>query len=187
MTAAEFLLRAVTLIEQAGLRYMVAGSFASSYYGESRTTRDLDLVVELTEMGIEQLVALADHREWYVSRAELLDALAEQRMANLIDLQSGWKLDVVVLKSRPFSQAEFDRRQRVELLGRDVFIASAEDTILAKLECSARSGSERQIADARAIARVQAERLDIDHLRFWAPHLGVADLLAEVLNDRPAG
>ena len=58
MTAAEFLLRAVNLIEQAELQHMVAGSFASSYYGESRTTRDLDLVVELTETGIEQLVVL---------------------------------------------------------------------------------------------------------------------------------
>ena len=187
MTAAEFLRRAVTLIEQAGLDYMITRSFASSYYGESRTTRDLDLVVELTATGIEQLVSLADQREWYVHRAELPHALTHERMANLIDLESGWKIDVVALKARPFSQAEFERRRRVQLLGRDVFIASAEDTILAKLEWSTRGGWQRQIADARAIVRVQADRLDVDHLRSWAPPLGVTDLLADVLNPFAAG
>ena len=41
--------------------------------------------------------------------------------------------------------------------------------------------SERQWRDVQAIARVQGERLDREHLRLWAGQLGVMDLLDRVM------
>lgn len=34
-----------------------------------------------------------------------------------IDLEGGWKIDLIVRKGRPFSRAEFDRRQTAEVWG----------------------------------------------------------------------
>jgi len=65
-------------------------------------------------------------------------------------------------------------------------VATAEDTILAKLTWYRQGGeqSERQWADLRGILSVQGERLDETYLRKWAYHLGVADLLERLFGQR---
>ena len=102
-------------------------------------------------------------------------------MFNVIDLVGGWKVGLVIRKDRPFSEIEFSRRRPTEVFGSRVMVASAEDVLLAKLEWAASSGSTRQVDDARGIVRVQGDRLDLDHLQFWADQLGVRAALDEVL------
>ncbi len=107
-------------------------------------------------------------------------------MFKLIEMSGGWKVDLVVRKHRPFSEVEFARRVLVEVLGCRVTMATPEDVVLSKLEWSARSGSSRQLDDARGIVRVQGDRLDVADLRRWAVELGVAEMLDGVL-DRTTG
>lgn len=57
-----------------------------------------------------------------------------------------------------------------------MFIASAEDTILAKLEWARLSGSDRQVRDASGMVRVQGDQLDVAYIAHWAAELGVSDL-----------
>lgn len=98
-------------------------------------------------------------------------------MSDVIELGSGWKIDMIIRKDRPFSVAELERRVRSTAFGFPVWIATAEDVIVSKLECARRGGSERQVDDAKAIVRVRRDDLDIGYLRRWAEPLGVGDLL----------
>ena len=75
-----------------------------------------------------------------------------------------------------------------ELIGdawsaRRLWIASAEDTILAKLGWYRRSGgaSQRQWRDVQGVGELRGPELDVAYLRWWAPVLGVADLLEQAL------
>jgi hypothetical protein len=43
---------------------------------------------------------------------------------------------LIIRKSRAFSQEEFRRRQRVDLQNLPLYVASAEDVVVAKLEWS---------------------------------------------------
>jgi hypothetical protein len=81
-------------------------------------------------------------------------------------------------KDRPFSREELARRQRVELADAgNVMLATAEDTILSKLEwAKKRGGSERQMADVRGILDVRGAELDHEYIERWANILGVLDL-----------
>lgn len=55
-------------------------------------------------------------------------------------------------------------------------MATAEDTILSKLEWSKMAGgSARQLDDVRGLVDTQVSRLDIDYIDRWAPVLGVLD------------
>lgn len=164
----------VGLLNEAGIAHMVTGSFASTFHGEPRMTRDIDLVIDPSEEGVELFVAAVDRDRFYVG--DVVAALQRRDMVNLIDNKSGWKVDLFVRKDRPFSEAEFARRVPVELGGIPVFVATVEDTILAKLEWAASSGSERQVRDVEAMLRVQSP--DLDYLDLWARELGVSDLLA---------
>ena len=53
--------------------------------------------------------------------------------------QAGVKIDLIIRKSRAFSLEEFDRRQLVTVQGLPLFVASAEDVAIAKLEWSKRA------------------------------------------------
>ncbi len=64
------------------------------------------------------------------------------------------------------------------MLGVDVWLATAEDTVLAKLEWAAQGGSDRQVADAAAVLAVAGDGLDDGYLDEWAGRLGVTELLA---------
>jgi hypothetical protein len=56
-------------------------------------------------------------------------------------------------KNRDFSRSEFARRTEIALLGVRVFVASPEDTVVAKLEWSHDSGgSERQRRDVAGVS-----------------------------------
>lgn len=168
---------AVELLDAASIPYMVVGSFASSFHGEPRMTRDIDVVVDPTAASIRLLVDLVDRDRFYIGDAE--GALSNRSMFNLIDPETGWKVDFVFRKDRPFSETEFARRFRANVAGVEVFMATAEDTMLAKLEWGASSGSGRQIDDVVAIAGSQ--EVDLEYVDHWAQILGVSAQLHEAL------
>lgn len=159
---------------------MVVGSFASNLYGVPRVTLDADLVVEITTKAIDILASTLGDR-FYFDQENAKQAVHQKRMFNLIHFETGFKVDFIVRKDRPFSVKEFQRRKAAELAGQPCWFATAEDTILVKLEWSKMGESERQYRDAVNIAKVQAETLDTGYLRKWAPILGIADLLEDLL------
>ncbi len=172
----------VTKLDDAGIPYMICGSVASGIHGKPRSTYDVDLVID---PGKEQLKRFIESigNEAYVSRQAALDALANRSMFNVIDHATGWKLDLIIRKNRPYSVTEFKRRIRQEIEGKTFYFVSAEDALLSKLEWARKATSERQVEDAFGIAVAQGGQLDTDYLRRWADQLGVDDLLDRVLED----
>lgn len=53
----------------------------------------------------------------YVDRDAAMSAWRTRSQFNAIDPESGWKVDLIVRKDRPFSRREFERRERADLLG----------------------------------------------------------------------
>jgi hypothetical protein len=100
-------------------------------------------------------------------------------MFNIIDLATGWKIDLIMRRSRAFSQTEFGRRQMIDVEGLRLFVASAEDVIIAKLEWGKLSQSHRQVEDVAAILRTRWDLLDRVYLREWIDALA----LGQVWND----
>ena len=177
VSQSDLLRAAVELLDGAGIPYMVVGSYASTFHGEPRMTRDIDVVVELTEEAVKLLVDLVDRERFCLGDVE--EAFLNRSMFNLIEPSTGWKVDFVVRKNRPFSEAEFQRRFPTQIAGVEVVMATAEDTMLAKLEWGAESGSDRQMDDVVAIAA--GKDLDIAYLSRWAAELGVIALLEAAL------
>src|SRR5690349_20156146 len=55
------------------------------------------------------------------------------KMFNIIDHESGYKADFVVLKDDPYRQEEFSRRVKVNYIGKDIYVVSPEDLLISKL------------------------------------------------------
>ncbi len=161
----------VTVLDSVGIPHMVVGSFASTFHGVPRTTQDLDLVIDPTDQQLELLLAALHPDRFYVDPDVARDALRRRTMFNVIEMSTAWKLDLVIRKARPFSLEEMRRRQLVTILATAVNIATAEDTIISKLEWSRSSGSERQLDDVAGILRVRGENLDRAYIQRWVDEL----------------
>ncbi|HEX9727936.1 MAG TPA: hypothetical protein VGA37_05490 [Gemmatimonadales bacterium] len=169
------------ILEQLRIGYVAAGSLASSFHGEPRSTNDVDFVVDLTPGQVAEFVAALGNR-YYVSADAATDAARNGGAFNLIQYATAVKVDLFVAGDDPFDAERLAARTRERIGATDretVYMDTAEHTILRKLEWYRRGGevSERQWRDVIGIIRSQAGGLDWHRLRSWAPRLGVADLL----------
>ena len=163
-------------LEAAGIAYMLTGSMALNYYAQPRMTRDIDLVVELTEQDTRRTVALF-HPDYYVSYESVRDSIARRSLFNLIHQASIIKIDCIVRKDEPYRLVEFARRQRVGIEGFQAWIASKEDLMISKLLWAQDSHSDFQLRDVRSLAQTGC---DEQYVVFWTQTLGVANLWAEI-------
>ena len=176
MDAREVLERLCTALEQAEIPFMLAGSFASTVHGVPRTTQDIDVVIDPTPASLEVLAGLFSDAEWYFDRDVARDALRRRSQFNVIDLRTAWKIDFIMRKDRPFSEAEFARRTPALVLGLSIPTATAEDTVVAKLEwAKLAGGSERQLRDIRGVLEVRGAALDKDYVQRWVVQLGLEE------------
>lgn len=178
-------LSVIEMLEALDIPYLIGGSLASAVYGVARATLDADIVADLNPEHAEPLVqALGE--AFYVDIEAIRDAVRHRGSFNIIHLETMFKVDIFVHKRRPFDHAQFERRtaQRVAIdPERSAYIASPEDTVLAKLEWYRMGGevSDRQWRDLLGVLKVQGERLDLAYMRRWAAALSVADLLEQAL------
>ena len=169
-------------LDECRIPYMITGSFASNVHGLPRATQDADVVIETDyRMLSEFLESLGP--AFYRSAEAAMVALVREQMFNVVHIETGFKVDLIIRKSRPFSKMEFSRRQYAFYLGTNRWFATAEDTILAKLEWSKLSGSERQFNDALNIAKLQMGNLDRAYLEEWARQLDISGLLVKLLHE----
>jgi hypothetical protein len=171
-----FLARLVDALDQAGVPFMLAGSFASSMHGLPRTTQDLDFVIDPTRERLEKLLEYLALEQFCLDANVARAEFQRRGQFNVIDMATSWKADLMFRKERAFSRAEMERRLPVTLLGVPLFVATAEDTILAKLEWAKLGASERQLDDVRGIVETQADALDLAYVESWVDALDVREL-----------
>ncbi len=159
---------------------MLTGSFANSYHGAPRATQDVDFVIAPTAEQLRNFVALLPRDQFYVDEGAAREALRLEGLFNLIDLRTGWKVDLIIRKSRPFSREEFERRSLVAIEGAHVPVATPEDILIAKREWARMGQSARQIEDAARMLRVGSERIDRTYVEHWVTELRLDEEWAAV-------
>ena len=167
-------------LDRAEIPFVVGGSIASGIHGVPRQTNDVDILIQPTRTQLKQLVELLD-REFYVDLETAVDAVKSGRSFNAIHRHDAVKFDFFPALSA-FEQREISRTVWSKAIeGLEFPVASAEDTILAKLVWFRRGGevSDRQWHDILGILKIQGSRLDQAYLSEWSRQLQVDDLLVK--------
>jgi len=175
------------IFETLGIPYYITGGVAATAYGDPRTTRDLDLVIELNRDNISQLVEALETAGFYCPAAAVQDIRdGRGRVLSVTHIANVLNADIVLNADTDFDRSKMARRRKIALDEAGVeqfFVASPEDVVLAKLLWRKPSGSMKQWTDVLGILKVQGELLDFDYLWQWAEILGVANDLDQAFTE----
>ena len=184
--ALEVTRRVTAALDALEVPYVIGGSFASMVHGMTRATMDADIIADLRAGDAAALLGALGDAFYTPGEAVIRQAIERRDSFNLIHLGTMFKIDIFLAGARPFDRQQLTRRigQRVGGQADDtLWVLSAEDIILAKLEWFRRGGeaSERQWRDVLGVIKAQWPELDEAYLRDWAGSLGVEDLLERAL------
>jgi len=124
---------------------------------------------------LANLTQLLSSEGYYVSLAAAKEASAHEGQSNAIDPASGWKVYFIIRKNRPFSISEFQRRARAVALGMELYLATREDLVVAKLEWAKKGEPELQLSDVRAIVRTAGPGFEWEYVDRWVGELVFGD------------
>jgi len=173
--------------EKMGIPYAVGGSIASSLHGVMRSTIDVDIVADLRMDQIDSFIHELSG-QFYADDEMIREAVERHSSFNLIHYETSYKVDVFIPKARNFDRKQLERR-RITPVAEDakqaVYLVSAEDAVLAKLEWYQMGGevSDRQWRDILGVVKTKAGGLDLDYLRQMAMELKVTDLLERAISE----
>jgi len=175
VTLEDLLSRLTPALEFARVPYMLTGSVASSAHGVPRSTRDLDIVIKPTRAQLVALMRQFPTSDYYADEHQAFQAFANQSQFNIIDHSTGWKVDFIIAEDSEYTRTAFVRRKPINIAGNTVYVASAEDVLIAKLRWAKLSGSERQLQDAAGIVSTQADNLEFKYVELWVRELGLEE------------
>ncbi len=179
--------KVTTVLENLDVPYFICGSLASTFHGMVRTTQDSDLAAILEKRHVMPFIEVLEG-EFYIDAEMVKEAIRRRGSFNIIHRESMFKVDVFIPTIRDFERSQFERAEEQILSEKpqvQARIATAEDTLLAKLEwyLLGNKVSERQWRDVLGILKVQGINLDLDYLRQYAQELKIDDLLEKALSE----
>jgi hypothetical protein len=175
----------VRVLEKEGVTYVLVGSMASSMHGMYRSTADIDFLADIKPHQVLPLLEALENN-FYIDEKAVSRAVAEQGSFNAIHFDSVFKVDIFIPKADAFAHRQLERRQLRQIapdVDQKVYVATAEDTVLAKLRWYRAGGetSTNQWSDVLGVLGASDTSLEMEYLQEWADKLGVRDLLEKAL------
>jgi hypothetical protein len=181
MSQQELLKKLLAMLNGHKCPYMLTGSIVSSILGEPRLSHDIDIIIDADKKIEQLLLEQFDTENYYLDEYAIRDAIATQGMFNLIDINSGDKIDFWILTDSAFDASRFARRQSVKLFGEIAWISTPEDTMLSKMLWAKKcGGSEKQLTDVRQVYQYNSASIDRDYMERWCILLGIKHYWDEV-------
>ncbi|MEM6265622.1 MAG: nucleotidyl transferase AbiEii/AbiGii toxin family protein [Bacteroidota bacterium] len=165
----DLLYRINKILEANEIPYMVSGSVALGFYTVARTTRDIDIVIELKESDVERFTN--GFTGFFIDDIGIVNEVRRGGMFNLIDEQTAFKIDFIVRSRTEYGEIEFSRRQKLSLEGVELWVVSLEDLIIAKLRWIQDFQSDRQIHDIQNL--LLNPNIDWQYLDMWIERLNL--------------
>jgi predicted nucleotidyltransferase len=162
-------------LDSEGIEYMMTGSMAMALYALPRMTRDIDIIIQISMQDISRIISLFEN-DFYIEKANVLEAIRSNGMFNIIHNESVIKVDFIIRKQEEYRLEEFSRRTVIVIDGVKISVVTPEDLLLSKLVWAKHSESELQQRDVRLLLQ-SSSGLDVGYIRKWAKVLGVEDLL----------
>jgi hypothetical protein len=163
---------------------MLVGSFSSNYYGIGRSTKDADFVIQLD---LETLSSLVNHLgpNFRLDPQMTFETITMTRrhIVNVVGIP--FLIEFFHLSDDPHDQERFQRRRRVKVLDREVYLPTVEDVIITKTRWALMTKRSKDADDVRSILAVQGPKIDWPYVYGWCDQHGTRALLDEIRSSIP--
>ena len=169
------------LLDRLNIPYVIGGSVASSFFGEPRSTVDVDIAVSMDLAALEPLVSELQP-VFYVPESEARRAVAESDSFNVLHSGLSLKVDLFVLGDNLLDRNQLARRVAIDLPTEpvvSVYVTSPEDQVVRKLDWHRQSHSDRQWRDVVSILRLNSSTLDHKYISTTAEAVDLSPALAD--------
>ncbi len=163
------LFKIVDVLEAESNPYMIVGGFATSYHNRTRTTNDIDVVVQIYPDSVKRIVQ--HFPEWSGATEGRTELFAQRGIFNITDWETGIRFDIMAYKDSDYNWTAFQRRNKEVYFERAVYLCSIEDLIIGKLQWYDMSRSEKQLSDLMYL--LQSPDLDWVYLNKWIDQLNI--------------
>ena len=143
--------------ETAKIPFLLIGGYALNAYGYSRATRDVDFMIVSSDFEkAKQIVQRCGYRQY----------IHKDLCARFVDHEKQWPpLDLVFVEQETF-QSIIKEAKNVEVMGRKLFVPSAEHLIALKLH-AIKNDPQRETKDLNNIFEIiKAKGLDVNAPKF---------------------
>ena len=156
MGISSFYIRVVKTLDEIGAPYMIVGAYGGSVFGISRSTNDIDMLVDLQEKDCYAISEKFPLPRYYADPEMIKNSIEMGIMFNLIDTEEGARADLVPLKREPEYQLAFNRRTRATFTDPsgemfEAWVAQPTDIIIGKLHAWEEGRSDKHPKDIFAI------------------------------------
>jgi hypothetical protein len=160
----EVLKAACDTLDRAGIDYAVAGGIAAGFWGETRSTIDVDLVIAVSLDEIESVkktfaddpAFLFDPNDFAFPDTVIIRVPQPNHDKTKPEIIA---IDLLIFKDG-YSEQVIARRRSAKYGHDEFWFCSPEDLILMKL----RAGRHRDLGDIQTILNVRGEELDMDYI-----------------------
>lgn len=158
------------------LRFLVIGGLAVNFYGYSRETGDLDLLIH------------RDNREHWLDLFSLLGYTVYQEGQGFLQLsppkQGAWPVDLMLVRENTFGPMHTASRE-VDLYGVKMRIPSLEHVLMLKLHALKNAGINRflkDFLDVENLIRINKVDIQSENIRQLFVKYGTAELYDKISN-----
>jgi hypothetical protein len=172
-------------LDSARVRFAIGGSWASTAYGDTRFTNDVDILADFSEATLREFFTILPPT-YYFDPDSAFEALRLGRPFNVLYSPTVMKFDFFPAAAFPLGRAELDRAIPLAPTGLSQAatpFVSPEDIVLAKLHWFRLGGeiSQVQWRDLEGIVRLASNTLDREYLERSAEQLDVRSLLHRLI------
>jgi hypothetical protein len=182
MSTLGFYIEVMRALEEIEAPYMIVGAFAASAYGLTRSTHDIDILVDLHWRDCDALAAGFPPPRYYADPEQMRNSMQSGMMFNIIDTALGIKADLVPITREAEYRAAFARRRRCTLVDTsgaqfEAWCARPEDIIAGKLMAWQEGRSAKHPSDIRTVlvfilSGLAGEPLNTDYVTQRALRIG---------------
>lgn len=132
-----------SLEKEYGVKYYLVGGILVNLYSDFRTTRDIDLALDLyrSALNMNELIQLLEKGKFYpIQDWDTTKVLAkENELIQFLDKTETVRYDIHIVSKKPaknykkIGQIALERRKRIEIFNIECWALSKEDFILSKL------------------------------------------------------
>lgn len=166
----DLLERICSKLEQHDIPYMLSGSLAMLTYTTPRMTRDIDIVINIQSTDLDKFLDIFKEG-YYINPPTVEIEIKRRGMFNVIDFESGFKIDFIVRKNTDFHISEFNRRTLSNAYGFQTWIVSIEDLVISKIKWIQELQSDTQINDIKNLIR--NPNIDMEYVKQWCKEMNL--------------